>query len=136
MMKAHPELGAILLKAEDKLKTAHQNFDNGQYDDTVSRAYYAAYHAMTAMLASQDLVFSSHAQTIGAFNREFIKTGKLPAEFAKMTQNLFASRQTGDYDTSSWTDRETAEERLLDAEVLCSAAKQYLAPYLTPMKGT
>lgn len=135
-MKAHPELDDILRKAEDKLKTARLTFDNGQYDDTVSRAYYAAYHAITAVLASQDLVFSSHAQTIGAFNREFVKTGKFPAVFTKKTQDLFAARQTGDYDASSWTERETAEERLRDAEDVYDAAKLYLAPHLTATKGT
>ena len=134
-MKIHPELDAILHKAEDKLKTAHLNFDNGQYDDTVSRAYYAAYHAMTAVLASQDLVFSSHAQTIGAFNREFVKTGKFPAEFAKKTQDLFAARQTGDYDAETRLGRETAEESLRDAEAVCAAVRQYLAPHLTAAKG-
>ena len=95
-MSEDPNIGAIIAKAEDKLKTARLDFSNGQYDDAVSRAYYAVYHMLTAVLFRHGQVYSSHAQTIGAFNREFIKTGIFPKEFTRQIQGLFADRQAGD----------------------------------------
>jgi hypothetical protein len=92
------DIQSIVAKAEDKLKTARLDFAGGQFDDAVSRAYYAVYHMMTAALFSREQVFSSHAQTIGAFNRDFVKTGTFPKEFTRMIQGLFEDRQTGDYD--------------------------------------
>ncbi|HAD04092.1 MAG: hypothetical protein A2091_11495 [Desulfuromonadales bacterium GWD2_61_12] len=83
-MSTLPDIQAIVAKAEDKLKTARLDFANGQYDDAVSRAYYAVYHMMTGVLFRHDQIFSSHAQTIGAFNRDFIKTGIFPKEFIRM----------------------------------------------------
>lgn len=73
----------MLVKARKKLATARTNLDNDQYDDAVSRTYYAVFHVISATLLSQGLHFSSHGQTIGAFNREFIKTKKFPASFSK-----------------------------------------------------
>ena len=64
---------AILSKANEKLKTAQIDFDNERYNDSVSRSYYAIYHAISAVLLSKGLHFSSHAQTIGAFNRNLLK---------------------------------------------------------------
>lgn len=63
---------AMLSKAREKLKTARIDFDNERYDDSVSRSYYAVFHAISAVLLSKGLHFSSHSQTIGAFNKEFI----------------------------------------------------------------
>jgi len=121
-----PEIFTIIEKAESKLLTAHINFENGRYDDVASRAYYAAYHAISAVLIQKGMVFSSHAQTIGAFNREFIKTGIFPREFTNMIQRLFEDRQTGDYDSASSLDRETAQENIRSAETIIVAIKEYL----------
>jgi len=119
-------ISAIIEKAESKLKTAHIDFDNGQYDDAVSRAYYAVYHILTAALFQKNLVFSSHSQTIGAFNREFVKTGIFPKEFTAMIQALLEERQSGDYDVASHTDKETAERGISDAETIVRTIKVHI----------
>ena len=69
--KSTPDvLRAMLRKAREKLASARKNLDSGFYGDVASRAYYAAFHAISAVLADRGLTFSSHAQTLGAFNRE------------------------------------------------------------------
>ena len=73
----------MLMKARKKVATAKTNLDNDQYDDAVSRTYYAVFHAISATLLSKGLHFSSHGQTIGAFNREFIKPKNSPPFLAK-----------------------------------------------------
>ena len=40
---------AYLDKAKEKLQTAKDLLDEGAHDDAVSRAYYAAFHAATAV---------------------------------------------------------------------------------------
>ena len=111
-MKEGGDIGAvrmILAKARSKLKTAQIDFDNARYDDSVSRSYYAVYHAISAVLLSKGLHFSSHGQTIGAFSREFVKTKTFPAAFTKMIEKLYNERQTGDYDFESHIDEDVAE---------------------------
>lgn len=117
----------MLIKARAKLTTAKTNFDNEQYDDAVSRAYYGVFHAVSAVLLSKGLHFSSHSQTIGSFNKEFVKTGKFPASFSKIIKKLFEERQTGDYDIQSYLDADIAEEDLDEAEKILGACEKYLA---------
>ena len=58
------------------------------------------------------------AQVIGAFNREFVKTGLLEAEAFRKLQRLFADRHVGDYDASSSIDEERATRAVDDARWL------------------
>ena len=125
-MSTGPDIQAIVAKAEDKLKTARLDLAGGQFDDAVSRAYYAVYHMMTAALFSREQVYSSHAQTIGAFNRDFVKTGTFPKEFSRMIQGLFEDRQAGDYDVIWRIDKATAQADIGHAETICSSIETYL----------
>src|SRR3990170_682242 len=117
----------MLMKARKKVATAKTNLDNDQYDDAVSRTYYAVFHAISAVLLSKGLHFSSHGQTIGAFNREFVKTRKFPASFSKALKKLFKERQIGDYDFQTFIDEDTAQEDLEEAEKIVNACEKYLA---------
>mgnify|MGYP001574188031 CR=1 FL=1 len=118
---------AMLSKACEKMKTARIDFDNERYDDSVSRSYYAVFHTISAVLLSKGLHFSSHSQTIGAFNKEFIKSKEFPASFTKIIENLFNERQTGDYDFETYLDADIAKEDLEEAEKIIDACETYLA---------
>lgn len=63
----------------------------------VSRAYYAMFHAAEAILLTKDMSFKKHSAVIIAFNREFVKTGTLPAAMTKWLQKGFSYRTQGDY---------------------------------------
>jgi hypothetical protein len=56
------EIRAMLAKAEDKMKTARLNYEGGQFDDAVSRAYYAVFHAVSAALFSRGMHYFTHSQ--------------------------------------------------------------------------
>lgn len=126
---------AILSKAHEKLKTSQIDFDNERYNDSVSRAYYAVFHDMSAVLLSKGLHFSSHAQTIGAFNREFVNTKQFPAFCVKTIRKLFKERQMGDYDFESYIDVNVAGEDLKETEKIIDACEEYLAKTYNVSKG-
>jgi uncharacterized protein (UPF0332 family) len=63
----------------------------------VSRAYYAMFHAAEAILLTKNMKFQKHSAVISAFNREFVKTGALPAPMTKWLQKGFIYRTQGDY---------------------------------------
>lgn len=117
----------MLVKARKKLATARTNFNNDQYDDAISRAYYGVFHAISSVLLSKGLHFSSHGQTIGEFNREFIKTKEFPSTFSDILKKLFRERQIGDYDIESYLDSDIAKEDLEEAENIINACEVYLA---------
>jgi len=119
-------LQAMIEKAYGKLAAAHKDIDFGFFDDASSRSYYGAFHAISAVLAEQGLSFSSHAMTLGTFNREFVKTGIFPTDTFRKLQRLYEDRQTGDYDCSRSIDQETAENNVANAEWLVNACRKYL----------
>jgi uncharacterized protein (UPF0332 family) len=51
---------------------------DGFVETSASRAYYAAFHAIQALLKSIDQTYSKHSGVIAAFHREFIMTGIFP----------------------------------------------------------
>ena len=116
----------MLIKSHKKLKTVLTNLEHEEYDDSVSRSYYAVFHAISAVLLSKGLHFSTHAQTIGTFNREFVKTGEIPV-LTKTIEKLFSERQVGDYDFQSCLDADIAKEDLEEAEKIIDACETYLA---------
>lgn len=120
------ELAAMFENALKKMDTAQLLLKNDRNDDAVSRAYYAVFHGISALLLSKGLVYSSHSQVIGAFNREFIKTGILPADFSKKVQNLFDYRQTGDYSIDPLIDHELAKTLTTDAGLIIGLIGKYL----------
>jgi uncharacterized protein (UPF0332 family) len=116
----------MLAKARDKMGAARLLVENGKYDDAVSRSYYGVFFAISAALYSKGLSFSTHSQVIGAFNREFVKTGTFPSSFTKMIKLMFNERQLGDYDFDSWINEETARESIGNADSIIAEIERYL----------
>lgn len=119
-------LNAMLAKADEKLAAARRDFNDGFYGEVSSRAYYAVFHAISAVLASQGQTFSSHAQVIGAFNKEFVKTAVFSADTTRKLQRLFEDRQISDYDCTGKIDEETARADIDDAQALVDICRNYL----------
>ncbi len=119
-------LKLIIEKAESKLEMANIALTNDQYDDAVSRSYYAVFHAISALLYTKGFSFSSHSQTIGAYNKEFDRTEIFPKNYSKKIQTLFDERQTGDYDIRSDIDEVVANDSIEFAKEVIDGAKSYL----------
>lgn len=66
-------------------------------DSAVSRAYYAAFHALTAFFALQGKAFTKHSAIRSALHRDLIKPGKLNVVQGRNYDYLMDLRETGDY---------------------------------------
>jgi uncharacterized protein (UPF0332 family) len=119
----------MLKKGRKKLKSAVINFENECFDDSVSRAYYAVFHTISAVLMTKTITCSSHKETIGLFNKEFIKPGIFPKSFTKTIQKLFNERQTGDYDFGSSIGADIAKEDIKQVKEIIDTCETYLAEF-------
>ncbi len=72
--------------------------EHEKWNSAINRLYYAAYYAISALLASLELSTSTHNGVKVKFSEHFIKTKKLPLQFGKLYSQLFIWRQKGDYD--------------------------------------
>lgn len=91
------EVRTHLERAGKALEAADTLCDAGLFDDAASRAYYAAFHAASAALASRGLTFRKHGAVIGAVHKWFVRTGEVEAETGKWLTWLFELRSVGDY---------------------------------------
>ena len=125
-------LRAIIAKADENIAVANIDMKAGFPSAAASHAYYAAFHAATAALATLGLSFSSHRQAIGAFNREFVKKGALPPDVKGTLQSLFEHRQTADYDWQNAIDPQTAAEDLAAARAIVDACRRIVEAHIAP----
>lgn len=113
-------------KAEAKLKVAQKLLSSGDYDDAVSRAYYAVFHATQALLLTEGEKAETHKGVVTLFGLLFIKTGKFKKDLGKYLANLKDERESGDYEIFSYIDQETAQTAIDDAREFLEEAQAYL----------
>ena len=105
-----------LEQAEESLSSAKLLLDNEKYRPSVSRAYYAMFYAVLALLAQEKLKVSKHSGVIGIFNREFVKKGIFDKELSRWLQEAFDLRQRADYREMFTVSIERTESVLKNAE--------------------
>jgi uncharacterized protein (UPF0332 family) len=123
-----PELRALLALADEKLRAAGLLVAGGAWGDASSRAYYAAFHAVSAALLSRGETYARHGQVLGAFNRAFVHTGLLPKEFTALLTRLFENRQSGDYAVLPGVTETEARQDIVDAQRIVAAIRRFLSP--------
>lgn len=116
----------MIAKANEKLGAARREMDAGFHGEVASRAYYGVFHAISAALLFREMTFSSHAQVVGEFNRNFAKTGEFPADTTRKLQRFLEDRQTADYDVIAAVDESTARRDLEDAESIVAPCSRLL----------
>jgi uncharacterized protein (UPF0332 family) len=65
----------LLDKSEQSIDAAGLLLRDGYDDFAASRAYYAMFYAVEALMLDRDLSFSKHSAVIAAFGKQFVKTG-------------------------------------------------------------
>ncbi len=113
-------------KAEKKLEVAERLFKSGDFEDAVSRAYYAAFHAAQALLLTEGEHAETHKGVVTLFGLLFVKTGKFSKNFGKYLANLKDDRESGDYEVFSYIDEETAEMALKEAKEFLHETRRYM----------
>lgn len=86
-----------LNRAEDTLREAREELSRSNFRLAVNRAYYSAFYAMRALLATIGKDSSKHSGVAALFNQHFIKTGIVPEVGLKSIQALMDLRHEGDY---------------------------------------
>ncbi len=104
------ELSAQALRAATYLR------DGGFPRDSVSRAYYAAYHGARALLLSEGLEPRTHAGTNQMLGLHFIRPGVLDERFSRLLSLLQAEREGADYQSALTYRDEDATRWLAEVE--------------------
>ena len=117
---------AYLQKADQKLAVARRLLAASDYDDSISRAYYAAFHAVKALLVTVGQSPTTHYGAVTLFNLHFVRTARLAQEVGRFLTNLRDDRESADYELFGNADRSLAEKAVQEAERLVVEANAYL----------
>ncbi|HLB71865.1 MAG: HEPN domain-containing protein [Candidatus Methanoperedens sp.] len=120
------EIDALLKKALDSIKGARLLFDDELYGFAVSRAYYAIFYLVSAVLVTKSLSFSKHQAVVAAFGQHFVKTGIFEQKFHRYFVEAFEQRQIGDYEPMEEITQETAKKNIERAIEFLNVVKEYL----------
>jgi uncharacterized protein (UPF0332 family) len=91
-------------------------------DSAASRAFYAAFHAVTAVFSLEGREFRKHSALRAALHRDLIKTGRWPERLGVAYDFLMEMRETGDYGGPARVTAEDAKKAVDLAQNLIDAA--------------
>jgi uncharacterized protein (UPF0332 family) len=97
-------------------------------DAAASRAYYAAFYAVSALFALQDRTFSKHSALESAVHRDLVKEGLWPVELGADYSSLRQLRATGDYGGPSHVSSGDAVRAIEAARRILDAVAKELPP--------
>lgn len=119
-----------MARAETALVQGERLVGDEFWDVVVSRAYYATFYAVTALLTSRGLSARSHHAALQLFGREFVKTGRIPGRYGRMLSTLFGERQEADYTPLPDVPADEARGHLADAREFVADARTLLEEIL------
>lgn len=87
-----------------ELRKAHETFEEigiltsgNRWSGAANRLYYAVFHAVNALLIHDGLYVNTHHGSHALFHLHYIKTGKMPIEYARLYSQLQTMREESDY---------------------------------------
>jgi uncharacterized protein (UPF0332 family) len=104
-----------LQRADQALRAAEALLGASLHADAVSRAYYAAFHYLRAILYSRGVEARTHAGAIHVFNREFVQTRRMSTAHNRLLAGLQRSRELADYDPAVGFSADDARGQIADA---------------------
>ncbi len=117
-----PEVLDYWSRAAQALQTA-ASLVNRDPDASSSRAYYAAFYAVSALLAFEQRSFSKHTAIERAVHRDFVKPGIWSAELGAAFSWLANLRYTADYGGGEHVQPEDAELAVEKARLILQAVR-------------
>ena len=111
--------------AKSDLKSAEVLLNAGEYRGANNRAYYSIYHAISAIHALNGKAYKRHKDSLGNFNKEYIKTGIFPGTLGRRIAEAEEIRHASDYDDFYIATKEEAEEQIMTADQIIRLIEIY-----------
>lgn len=118
---------AELARARQLLAAAWHLHRGQFFEDAVSRAYYAVFHAACALLASIGRTVRTHDGLRAAIALHFVKPGHLDAKYSRLLARTAADCNDADYAAITTFRAEDAEQSVQQAEEFVAEVARYLA---------
>lgn len=116
--------GDFWTRATGEVESAQLLLSAGHYNAAASRAYYAAFYAVTALFAVEGRSYRKHTGVEAAVHAHLVHTGRWPVEAGQRYRSLHRARGIGDYGGIEQVSREQAEDALDAARYILTLVRQ------------
>jgi uncharacterized protein (UPF0332 family) len=120
------EIESLFQRAKKYLRSSELLINEGDYESSVSRTYYAMFYSAQAILLTKKISVSTHKGLITTFGEIFIKTGILPKELGRELNRAYQKRQLGDYEYTLIISAEEAKQMLVEGKKFIETIIQYI----------
>ena len=111
--------------AESDLRVARLLMQSKEYRAANNRAYYAIFHAISAVHALDGKAYKKHKDAIANFNKDYVKTEIFPREIGRKISRAEEIRHASDYDDFYIADKKETQELTDTAEELIRMVEAY-----------
>ena len=111
--------------AKEDLQAANLLLEANSYRGANNRAYYAIFHAVSAVLAVEEVAFKKHKDTLAYFNKNYVATEIFPRNLGRKIVKAEEIRHESDYDTFYIASKEVTVEQIQTAEQLIELVEVY-----------
>lgn len=122
-------------QAEETFKSAELCLQYHFFKDAINRSYYAAFYAVKAVLALENVDFKRHKDVVAYFNHHYVASGNIERTIGKLLSRLQKKRETSDYDDFFVASKEEALEQIEAAKLILSAMKEYIGRSIDRSSG-
>ncbi len=116
----------FLDKAFECLEDANALLEKSRYTASVSRSYYAMFHAAQAALLSEEIETYTHTGVNVQFQKTFVKTGKFPVLFGKTFSKILDQRLKSDYEIGFKASPDDAKHTFEEASEFVTSIRSFL----------
>ncbi len=113
-------------RAAEELRAADQLLAGGIARVALTRAYFACFHAVRALLYAENIEPRTHEGALHLFNLHFVKPGRYEAATSRLLARLQKFREEADYADSFVIDDAGAREETAAARGFVERAAQTL----------
>ena len=111
--------------AVETLGVAVLCLESQHYKDSINRSYYAAFYAIKAVLALEEIDFKRHKDAVAYFNKTYIAKEIFPREMGKRLGRLKQERENSDYDDFYIASKEETERQIAVAGEFIELVEKY-----------
>ncbi|MBD5464822.1 MAG: HEPN domain-containing protein [Lachnospiraceae bacterium] len=111
--------------AKNDLRTTCMLMRENEYRTANNRAYYAIFHAISAIHAIDGKVYKRHKDSLANFNKDYIRTEIFPKAFGRKIIDAEEIRHASDYDDFYIATKAEAEEQITTAKELIGLIEGY-----------
>ncbi len=115
-----------LNRAKEEIEVSKLLYSQRFYAVANSRAYYAIFYAIRAVLALERKDFKKHKDVIAYFNKNYVNTEIFPKKLGHKIAQSQRIREDSDYDEKYAVSSEKTQEQIETAEELIKLVEEYL----------